>query len=163
MQQWSTVIVKHKLGRGGAIPVATVVNDSVTMSQTRKRTRSQTRTAAAATSTASEIDPETTTRWLQHNSSHSATAEETDEDRDTEADDEDEEVVLSEQFAGPTDAAGKPHGRGTLTVHFQRGKHRGRNVFTGSFTHGVRSAHSCTATSHFFHRLRRSACQLVLC
>lgn len=66
------------------------------------------------------------------------------DESDAEDDGEDEdEVVLSSHFDGPTDAAGRSHGRGTLTVDFQRGQRRGRNVFTGSFSHGVKSAH-CT-------------------
>ena len=119
------------------------------MVQTRKRTRLQTSAATAAVPPTSPTDDEASlhTNVAGEYQRPIATSDDNDEKEDgdedgsdDEEDDDEDEVVLSEQFDGPTDDAGKPHGRGTLTVHFQRGKRRGRNVFTGSFAHGFKLA-----------------------
>ena len=61
------------------------------------------------------------TRRAGDNDAEPCVHDEEDDDDDDEEED-DEEVMLSEQFDGPTDAAGQPHGCGSLTVHFLRGK-----------------------------------------
>ena len=100
------------------------------MPETRRRTRQQSRQHA-------EADARTDTEQNQHEVSHSAA----EDDHDENSEEDEDEVVLSEHFTGTTDARSNlPHGRGTLTVDFQRGRRRGRNVFTGSFSHGLKSA-----------------------
>ena len=117
------------------------------MPQTRKRTRQQTRAAADVTThtphATADGEQDHISTAADENEADGADVESGDED-----DEEQEELVLSEQFDGSTDTAGRPHGRGTLTVHFQRGKRRGRNVFNGRFSHGLKSAQLSSFEHH---------------
>lgn len=121
------------------------------MPQTRKRTREQTEAAAngvtlpAPLTVLSKADARSHSEREGHANANGDTAVDGDEDsegdHDEEEDEEENEVVLSEQFDGAVDSSGRPHGSGSLTIEFQRGRRRGRNAFTGNFSHGVKSAH----------------------
>ena len=111
---------------------------------TRKRSREQ-REAALPTSNSYHLPSPDTPSDTHHQvvDDHGEDGEEVEEEEE----EDEEDVVLSESHVGPRDAQGRPHGEGSLSIAFQRGRRRGLNTFHGHFEHGRKYR----TTSHHTH------------